>query len=550
MLRKTLVGLAASLALAAGSASALAQGTAFTYQGQLKNSGSAVSTPTDMQFSLWTAAAGGSQVGSTVTQTNVTVTGGLFTSNVDFGVNPYTSNQNLYLQIAVRNPAGSGSYVPMGSRQLLTPSPFSLATRGISVDSGGLVGIGTTTPSATLSIQSGYNTPIDALTIHAGYAPDPGQYALGIRPYVVGGGNTGYGFTVKNGANFYTPLNLTRSGVSIGTYASQGTLTVAGPFGPWTAGNGFATFRDANDLGQVGLTIGADGGFPNEFAWIQARYANDNSQTKTLALNPTGGNVGIGTTTPGSRLHAVGTSMQFEPVNYSPSFTSSGSTRVYVGSDGAANSVASLFFRSAGNVRSGLENSSNGLTLLTATGTAPSESYTARMTLTPSGNIGIGTATPGYKLDVNGAAAVNNLTIKGGSDLVEGFDSQTTDIEPGTLMVIDPAHPGQLMPSTSAYDSKVAGIVSGAGGVNPGIKMGQDGVMDGKNPIAMTGRVYVKATTTGGKIQPGDLLTTSDVVGHAMRAGDENTNRGVIIGKAMSSLDEGTGLVLVLVNLQ
>jgi cell shape-determining protein MreC len=80
--------------------------------------------------------------------------------------------------------------------------------------------------------------------------------------------------------------------------------------------------------------------------------------------------------------------------------------------------------------------------------------------------------------------------------------------------------------------------------------MGQDGVMDGKNPIAMTGRAYVKCTTANGNIQPGDLLTTSDLAGHAMKASDFTRGQGAVVGKAMSALDKDTGLVLVLVNLQ
>ena len=53
-------------------------------------------------------------------------------------------------------------------------------------------------------------------------------------------------------------------------------------------------------------------------------------------------------------------------------------------------------------------------------------------------------------------------------------------------------------------------------------------------------------------IKPGDLLTTSEVPGHAMKATDRERWDGAIIGKAMSSLESGEGLVLVLVlvNLQ
>lgn len=138
----TLARVAAALMLAAGSTAALAQvGAAFTYQGQLKNSGANVNTPADMQFSLWTAASGGSQVGSTITQTGVGVSQGLFTTSVDFGVNPYIFGDALWLQVAVRNPAGSGSYVPMATRQRLSATPYSVSTRGVIVDPNGFASV-------------------------------------------------------------------------------------------------------------------------------------------------------------------------------------------------------------------------------------------------------------------------------------------------------------------------------------------------------------------------------------------------------------------------
>ncbi len=150
----------------------------------------------------------------------------------------------------------------------------------------------------------------------------------------------------------------------------------------------------------------------------------------------------------------------------------------------------------------------------------------------------------------NGRVWTSAVQIYGGGDLAEKFDVSSGTLEPGTLLVIDENHPGQLKASATAYDSKVAGIVSGAGGVNPGLTLHQQGVLEGNTEVAIAGRVYVKADARTSPIKPGDLLTTSDLPGHAMKATDRQLAPGAIIGKAMTALDSGTGLVLVLVNLQ
>ena len=68
--------------------------------------------------------------------------------------------------------------------------------------------------------------------------------------------------------------------------------------------------------------------------------------------------------------------------------------------------------------------------------------------------------------------------------------------------------------------------------------------------VALSGRVYVLADAANGSIEPGDLLTTSDRPGHAMKATDPSRTHGAILGKAMSALDQGQGMILVLVTLQ
>ena len=168
-----------------------------------------------------------------------------------------------------------------------------------------------------------------------------------------------------------------------------------------------------------------------------------------------------------------------------------------------------------------------------------------------SGNVGIGINNPTARLEVIGRTKTGTLEITAGSDLAEPFDTETDDVvEPGSIMVIDAMNAGKLKVSELPYDAKVAGIVSGAAGVKPGITLQQDGVLEGKSLVAIAGRVYCKADAHAGPIEPGDLLTTSSTPGHAMKATDKNRSHGAIIGKAMSSLKKGTGLVLVLVNLQ
>lgn len=168
-------------------------------------------------------------------------------------------------------------------------------------------------------------------------------------------------------------------------------------------------------------------------------------------------------------------------------------------------------------------------------------------------NAGGGTA-----LYVNGTTKTKVLEVLGGSDIAEPFNiNQSGDcdggrIEPGMVVSIDANRTGELTLATKAYDRAVAGIISGANGVNPGMILTQkDSVADGKHAVAMTGRVWCWCDAdANGAIKAGDLLTTSNTPGHAMRVGDDQIASGATIGKAMSALEHGTGMVLVLVNLQ
>jgi hypothetical protein len=168
----------------------------------------------------------------------------------------------------------------------------------------------------------------------------------------------------------------------------------------------------------------------------------------------------------------------------------------------------------------------------------------------------VATGPQGNKFWVDNAGVTHTkvLEILGGADLSERFDTgggADAALEPGTVVCIDPDHEGRLEASATAYDRRVAGIVSGAGGVKPGMLMGQHGsAADGAQPVALSGRVYCRVTAANGPVRPGDLLTTSDVPGLAMRVTDFDRAHGATLGKAMGTLERGEGLVLVLVGLQ
>ncbi len=107
--------------------------TGFTYQGQLKQTGVPLTGTADFEFSLWDAVGagdpptGGNQVGSTLSVPAVSVSNGLFTTTLDFGVGAMNGRAR-WLQIGVRSPAGGGAFTTLAPRQAITAAPYAIAT--------------------------------------------------------------------------------------------------------------------------------------------------------------------------------------------------------------------------------------------------------------------------------------------------------------------------------------------------------------------------------------------------------------------------------------
>ena len=137
-----------------------------------------------------------------------------------------------------------------------------------------------------------------------------------------------------------------------------------------------------------------------------------------------------------------------------------------------------------------------------------------------------------------------------GADCAEDFDvTDPTAAEPGTVMVLDDA--GGVRVSDQDYDSRVAGVVSGAGSYNPALILDRQAPpCESRRPLALMGKVWCKVDATDVAVAIGDLLTTSSTPGHAMKAVDQRRAFGAVIGKALQPCAGVRGLIPILVALQ
>jgi len=184
------------------------------------------------------------------------------------------------------------------------------------------------------------------------------------------------------------------------------------------------------------------------------------------------------------------------------------------------------------------------------------------------GNVGLGTALPGAKLEVNGSILLTkgspaSITFADGTTqttaftgVVSGGDyAESVDVtgdragyEPGDVLVIDPKSPGRFLKSGEPYSTSVTGIYSTKPGT-VGRRQATPRTAE-EVPMALMGIVPTHVTAENGAIRPGDLLVTSSKVGYAMKGTDRNKMLGAVIGKSLGSLDADKGIVEVLVTLQ
>ena len=270
---------------------------------------------------------------------------------------------------------------------------------------------------------------------------------------------------------------------------------------------------------------------PEAAANVWARFSDDQSLhligTPNLRVN---GNVGVGTTNPRTPLHVIGR------ISSGLDFNSAG---------------AMTFFPPDGFAWFHIDNGPSGGRpigrLRISHGNNPGDQEI--MNILQNGNVGIGTNDPRARLHVNGSIRTTGDIVLENADCAEEFDvSEDPEIEPGMVMSLN--DDATVSPSATAYDRRVAGVISGAGNYRPALVLDKrDGVRK-RVPLALLGKVFCMADASENPIAVGDLLTTSQTAGHAMKATDPLRAFGAVLGKALGSLNEGRGLLPVLVALQ
>ncbi len=509
-------------------------GTVFTYQGQLKAAGVPLNDTADFEFTLWDAEAGPNQVGSMIPVNDREIVHGLFTLPLDFGANPYTTNEARWLQIAVRTPAGVGDFITLDPRQELTPAPFSLATRGINVDDDGKVGIGMTSPGHPLHVEATWSRVIYAKNT----APSGGT---GVEGEAAGTGVHGISWS-PNGTGVHG--DSAQNGYGVFGYTNGGTGV-----------RGEASGTSGLNFGVVGKTSSPDGwgGY-----FIGRGYFS--------------GEVGIGEATePASLLdvvstedaHGIRSTVPWIPIWAHRASTTGSWPAIHGECDSEASNGSAIrgimTSTSPGSSSAAVRGSNRG-TGVAGIGVWGSQDGSGYGVFghAPSGRgvygsstsgVGVyGSSSTGYAGFFNGRVAVDVLEIRG-ADLAEKFPV-SEEVKPGMVVAIDPKHPGNLCLAREAYDRRVAGVVSGANDLLPGAVLGHLPGNEDAPAVALSGRVWVYCDATEQPIEPGDLLTTAATPGHAMKVIEYDRAHGAVIGKAMTSLARGRGLVLVLVSLQ
>jgi hypothetical protein len=561
-------------------------GTGFTYQGQLRQGGSPVSGTCDFQFSLWNAATSGTQLGTTQTKASVAVTRGMFTVLLDFG--GVFKGDARWLGIKVRCPAGSGTYTTLIPRQSLTPAPYALALRGLWTEpnssSPNVIGgysENSTAVGVVGAVISGGGTTLNTNRVGDSYgtvggglgnlAGDGAGTTSDASYATVGGGNAntarGAGATVAGGSQ-----NTASGGYSAvaggefnaasgydavvgGGYqntASGEKSTVGGGYENTASGErasvGGGDYNEASNYESTvsgggsntasGLTATVGGGGLNEASGLYATVPGGwNNEASGMASFAAGNGAKAGHDGAFVWADALGNEIFQSTAANQFAVRAGAGVKIVKGANTFSPTAAALQVDNAATTAEGawlrLHNASNPYPVLKLAKASTTSNFVEGVFMTT-------TETRKFYIDANGA-------YHAGADFAESMPAAggNEGYEPGDVLVISADQAGAVEKSSNPYDTAVIGVYSTEPGFVGGVAQGLDDV-----PVAVVGIVPVKASAENGAIAPGDLLATSATPGHVMRCIGAEQCFGRTIGKALEGLDNGTGVIRMLVSLQ
>jgi hypothetical protein len=484
-------------------ASAQAQTTSFTYQGRLTDGGTPANGNYDLQFVLWDSLSGGTQIGTTQTSSNVSVSSGVFSVSLDFGGAAFPG-ANRFLEISTRL-AGGGSFTLLTPREQVTSTPYAVRSSNAT-----LADTATTATSATTASNA---------TQLGGVAA--GQYVQTTDARLTDSrtptaGSTSY---VQNGtsAQASSNFNISGNGIVGGNFSANSVDSL----GYFYAGHLVLSGLGVGNI-FVGMGAGAGGGNNSFFG------ANAGSGNNTGANNSFFGK-------------SAGTS---NTIGGSNSFFGDGA-----GNGNNTGTGNSFFGLLAGNTNTtGSSNSvfgtnadvgSNNLTNATAIGTDARVDQSNSLVLgsiknlnfaTADTNVGIGTTTPGFRLDVAGEINTSTQYDIGGSRVLSIPGCDNVFVGQGTASVQN------LFCDNSFFGSLAGNVNTAAGNSYFGSHAGNLNSTGSENSFF--------GVSSGSKNKTGTRNTT---IGHTANFGSDNLSNATAIG-AFAQVDQNNSLVLGSIN--
>jgi hypothetical protein len=400
--------------------------------------------------------------------------------------------------------------------------------------------------------------------------------------------------------NVVTKFDATGANVINSSISDDGSRVTVGEGINFGSDFSFVGNAEPARTGRVQMFDRANVGFVLRGLNLLVETLQGSSFTPTEVMRWTqAGNVGIGTTTPASKLEVDGNTTAFNTAivgasqagsnpaafTFSPTTVppvaigglSTATSGLAAGVGGTALSpnaagVGALNFASTGGTGLFAATAGAGSTAVEAHAvgtsgstlgihatTSDSTGAAALLDNDASGNIVVGRVGPSgghvnvFRVDGTGRGFFSGGTQTGGADFAESVAvrGERLKYEPGDVLVVDRAAGRRLMLSRRAYSTRVAGIYS----TKPGVlatthSIDESDALAEEIPLAIVGIVPCKVTAQNGPIAPGDLLVTAPIPGYAMKGTNRIRMLGAVVGKALEPLREGKGVIQVLVTLQ